>query len=60
MPAELVQVRDGAPLALFADGLDTAIHRLDPDTRTFHPVSTRKGLITSLASSHAAAPSPRW
>lgn len=55
-PAELVQVRDGAPLALFADGLDTAIHRLDPDTRTFHPVSARQGLIASLASSHAGGP----
>lgn len=55
-PAELVQVRDGAPLALFADGLDTAIHRLDPDTQTFRSVSTRKGLIASLSSSHAGGP----
>jgi dipeptidyl aminopeptidase/acylaminoacyl peptidase len=55
-PAELVQVRDGAPLALFADGLDTAIYRLDPDTRTFQPVRIRKGLIASLSASHAGGP----
>ena len=30
-PAELAQVADGPPLALFADGLDTAIYRLDLD-----------------------------
>ncbi len=29
-PAELAQVSGGPPLALFADGLDTAICRLDP------------------------------
>jgi dipeptidyl aminopeptidase/acylaminoacyl peptidase len=28
-PTELAQVADGPPLALFADGLDTAIYRLD-------------------------------
>jgi len=55
-PAELVQVRDGAPLALFADGLDTAIYRLDPDTRAFHCVSTRRGLVASLTASHAGGP----
>jgi dipeptidyl aminopeptidase/acylaminoacyl peptidase len=55
-PAELVQVRDGAPLALFADGLDTALHRLDPGTRTFHPVATHRGLVASLSSSHAGGP----
>jgi dipeptidyl aminopeptidase/acylaminoacyl peptidase len=33
-PADLVQVADGPPLALFADGLDTALYRLDPGTRS--------------------------
>jgi dipeptidyl aminopeptidase/acylaminoacyl peptidase len=28
-PVELVQAGSGTPLALFADGLDTAVHRLD-------------------------------
>ena len=55
-PTELVQVSDGAPLALFAEGLDTAIHRLDPDTRTFQRVSTRTGRITSLTVSHTTGP----
>lgn len=55
-PAELVQVRDGAPLALFADGLDTAVYRLDPDTRTFHAVSTRQGSVASLTASHTGGP----
>ncbi len=31
-PVELAQVAAGPPLALFADGLDTAIYRLDPGT----------------------------
>ena len=39
-PAELVQVAGGPPLALFADGLDTALYRLDPGARRFRPVST--------------------
>jgi dipeptidyl aminopeptidase/acylaminoacyl peptidase len=54
-PTELVQVRDGAPLALFADGLDTAIYRLDPHARAFRHVSTRQGLVSALTSSHAGA-----
>jgi dipeptidyl aminopeptidase/acylaminoacyl peptidase len=66
-PAELTQVRDDAPLALFADGLDTAIRRLDPDTGTFQHVFSGTGLIAALTASHAgsaiavlasAAPSP--
>jgi dipeptidyl aminopeptidase/acylaminoacyl peptidase len=47
-PAELVQVADGPPLALFAEGLDTALHRLDPTTLRFRPVSTVRGLLGSL------------
>jgi len=34
-PTTLVQVDAGMPLALFADGLDTALTRLDPDERRF-------------------------
>lgn len=55
-PTELVEVRDGVPLALFADGLDTAIYRLDPATRAFLPVFPRRGLVASLTASHAGGP----
>ena len=47
-PTELAQVADGPPLALFADGLDTAIFRLDPDLLRFRCVSARDGLADSL------------
>jgi dipeptidyl aminopeptidase/acylaminoacyl peptidase len=47
-PTELVQVADGPPLALFADGLDTAIYRLDPSPLRFGCVSARDGLVDSL------------
>jgi len=47
-PAELAQVADGPPLALFADGLDTAIYRLDPDLLRFGCVSALNGLAGSL------------
>lgn len=47
-PTELAQVADGPPLALFADGLDTAIYRLDPDLLRFGCVSARDGLADSL------------
>jgi hypothetical protein len=47
-PTELAQVADGPPLALFADGLDTAIFRLDPDLLRFGCVSARDGLADSL------------
>jgi dipeptidyl aminopeptidase/acylaminoacyl peptidase len=47
-PAELAQVADGPPLALFADGLDTAIYRLDPDLLRFRCVSALDGLAGSL------------
>ena len=52
-PAELVQVVDGPPLALFADGLDTALYRLDPDGQRFRPVSVSPGTV-SIASPRAA------
>jgi dipeptidyl aminopeptidase/acylaminoacyl peptidase len=47
-PTELAQVADGPPLALFADGLDTAIYRLDPERLRFGYVSARDGLAHSL------------
>jgi dipeptidyl aminopeptidase/acylaminoacyl peptidase len=47
-PTELAQVADGPPLALFADGLDTAIYRLDPDLLQFGSVTARDGLADSL------------
>jgi dipeptidyl aminopeptidase/acylaminoacyl peptidase len=50
-PTSLVQVADGPPLALFADGLDTAIYRLDPGLLRFGCVSARDGLIDSLTAS---------
>ncbi|MBM0275494.1 S9 family peptidase [Micromonospora tarensis] len=47
-PSNLVQVDTGPPLALVADGLDTAIYRLDPAGSTFVEVSRVDGLATSL------------
>jgi dipeptidyl aminopeptidase/acylaminoacyl peptidase len=52
-PAELAQVTDGPPLALFADGLDTAIYRLDPDLLRFGCVSALDGLAESLTACHS-------
>ena len=52
-PAGLAQVADGPPLALFADGLDTAIFRLDPGLRRFGCVSARDGLAVSLTASRS-------
>jgi dipeptidyl aminopeptidase/acylaminoacyl peptidase len=54
-PTSLVQVADGPPLALFADGLDTAIYRLDPDRRRFRRLAARDGLIDSLTASRSGA-----
>ncbi|MEV0616463.1 S9 family peptidase [Nonomuraea sp. NPDC050404] len=48
-PSGLAQVPDGPPLALFADGLDTAICRLDPGTRRFERLSMRPGFAGSLS-----------
>ncbi len=50
-PAELVQVADGPPLALFADGLDTALYRLDPAALRFRRVSTMQGGVDALTAS---------
>ena len=50
-PVQLAQVAGGPPLALFADGLDTAVYRLDPDSRRFQLVSLRPGGVDSLTAS---------
>ena len=54
-PTDLAQVADGPPLALFADGLDTAIYRLDPDLLRFGFVSARDGLADSLTACRSGA-----
>ncbi|MEU8236389.1 prolyl oligopeptidase family serine peptidase [Actinoplanes sp. NPDC048967] len=50
-PIGLVQVDTGPPLVLVADGLDTAIHRLDPAGHHLVEVSRIKGHATSLTTS---------
>lgn len=52
-PAGLAQVAEGPPLALFADGLDTAIYRLDPETGTFRRTASMEGMVASLTASHS-------
>jgi len=52
-PTELAQATDGPPLALFADGLDTSIGRLDPDLLRFECLSARNGLADSLSASRS-------
>lgn len=54
-PTALVQVTDGPPLALFADGLDTALYRLDPDALRFQQVSSMNGRVDSLTASGSGA-----
>jgi hypothetical protein len=50
-PAELVQVTGRPPLALFADGLDTALYQLDPGTQRFRRVVGWAGLVEMLTAS---------
>lgn len=50
-PAELAQVADGPPLALFADGLDTALYRLDPESLRFERSSSVPGTLSGLSAS---------
>ena len=52
-PEGLAQVADGPPLALFADGLDTAVYRLDPGELRFRRVATREGPIDALTVSRS-------
>ncbi|MGW5721290.1 S9 family peptidase [Amycolatopsis sp. NPDC003865] len=48
-PIELTQVGTGPPLALFAEGLDTTLRRLDPGAQTFTGLTEVHG--TSLTAS---------
>jgi hypothetical protein len=50
-PLQLVQIDSGVPLALFADGLDTAIHRLDPTEAQFVELSGVEGFAKFLTAS---------
>ncbi|MEY9931968.1 dipeptidyl aminopeptidase/acylaminoacyl peptidase [Catenulispora sp. GP43] len=52
-PTELAQVADGPPLALFADGLDTALYRLDPQSLRFHRLSCTPGTLSALTASRS-------
>ncbi|MEY9871431.1 dipeptidyl aminopeptidase/acylaminoacyl peptidase [Streptacidiphilus sp. MAP12-33] len=52
-PTELVQVADGPPLALFADGLDTALYRLDPRSLRFQRLSCAPGSLCGLTASRS-------
>lgn len=52
-PTELVQVADGPPLALFADGLDTALYRLDPEPLRFDRVAWAPGTLSGLTASRS-------
>jgi dipeptidyl aminopeptidase/acylaminoacyl peptidase len=54
-PAELVQVAGGPPVALFADGLDTALCRLDPAGPSFAPVARFTGQASNLTVSGDAS-----
>ncbi|WP_328814624.1 alpha/beta hydrolase family protein [Nonomuraea cypriaca] len=51
-PSGLAQVPHDQPLALFAEGLDTAIYRLDPEAR-FRRMSSVRGMAHSLSASHS-------
>jgi dipeptidyl aminopeptidase/acylaminoacyl peptidase len=54
-PLELVQVADGPPLALFAEGLDTALYTLDPQTQRFRRLAKWAGDADSLSASSAGS-----
>jgi dipeptidyl aminopeptidase/acylaminoacyl peptidase len=47
-PAELVQVADGLPVALFAEGLDTGLYGLDPASSSFVRVAGWAGQAAGL------------
>jgi len=53
-PDELVQVAGGPPVALFAEGLDTALYRLDPARRSFRRVTGWTGRVLALSTSDDA------
>ncbi|HEX3646883.1 MAG TPA: S9 family peptidase [Pseudonocardiaceae bacterium] len=49
-PVELVQVADGAPLVVVADGLDTTINRLGADGLT--EITRHRGEVDQLSANH--------
>jgi dipeptidyl aminopeptidase/acylaminoacyl peptidase len=53
-PDELVQVAGGLPAALFAEGLDTALYRLDPAGSSFVRVAGWAGQAAGLTASDDA------
>ena len=53
-PDGLVQVTDGPPAALLAEGLDTALYRLDPASRSFERVTGWPGQAAALSVSDDA------
>lgn len=54
-PAELAQVAGGPPVALFAEGLDTALCRLDPAIASFERVVSLAGRAVGLSASDDAS-----
>jgi hypothetical protein len=50
-PTELVQVADGPLLALFFDGLDTALYQIDPQSQRFQQLSSAPGTLATLSAS---------
>ena len=54
-PDELVQVAGGPPVALFAEGLDTALYRLDPAVPSFGRVAGLTGQAAGLTASDDAS-----
>jgi dipeptidyl aminopeptidase/acylaminoacyl peptidase len=53
-PVELVQVIGGPPMALFAEGLDTALYRLDPADSSFRRATGWVGQAAALSASDDA------
>jgi dipeptidyl aminopeptidase/acylaminoacyl peptidase len=53
-PDELVQVTGGPPVALFAEGLDTALYRLDPAGPSFRRMTGWPGRTAALSTSDDA------
>ena len=53
-PDELVQIAGGPPVALFAEGLDTALYRLDPAGPSFERVAGWTGQVAALTVSDDA------
>jgi dipeptidyl aminopeptidase/acylaminoacyl peptidase len=53
-PDELVQVAGGPPAALFVEGLDTALYRLDPAALSFERVAGWAGQAAGLTASDDA------